>query len=209
MKQTIKNFFTKKRFKVLKNNKGFSLLEVLVGVSIIGIISAIAVPTFQSYRESASLTAGSTTTNNILKAYQSCIVLKEHSSCDTLAEININCQDCQQEATPHASKFCAWYDKSVGSKDFRMCVNVDGNTIARTVGGDFEVCHEECTGARANSADPCWNTPTTATVFSSGIKLCTQSTLTDDCGTAQTNWTFTCAKRSGANAGTCSSGDCQ
>ena len=46
MTQKIKEFFTKKRCRRLLNNKGFSLLEVLVAVSIIGIISAIAIPQF-------------------------------------------------------------------------------------------------------------------------------------------------------------------
>ena len=34
----------------LKNNKGLSLVEILVAVSIIGIISAIAIPQFANYR---------------------------------------------------------------------------------------------------------------------------------------------------------------
>ena len=37
MKKIIKNFLFKRRFKVLKNKKGFSLVEILVAVSIIGL----------------------------------------------------------------------------------------------------------------------------------------------------------------------------
>ena len=44
----------------IKSNKGFSLVEILVAVSIIGIISAIAIPAFQDYRANASKVAGDT-----------------------------------------------------------------------------------------------------------------------------------------------------
>ena len=41
MKTIIKNFLFKKRFKIMKNNKGFSLMELLVAVGIIGTLVGI------------------------------------------------------------------------------------------------------------------------------------------------------------------------
>ena len=46
MKNKLINFLFKKRIKILKSKKGFSLLEVLIAVGIIGVISAAAVCLF-------------------------------------------------------------------------------------------------------------------------------------------------------------------
>ena len=89
MKQTIKNFLFKKRIKILRSKKGFSLLEVLVAVAIIGIISAIAFPQFQDHRETATRTAGDTSIGNIERAFQNCIVLKSFSDCVSLADLGV------------------------------------------------------------------------------------------------------------------------
>ncbi len=36
---------------ILRNKKGFTLLEVLVTVGIVGVLSAIAIPAYKKYKE--------------------------------------------------------------------------------------------------------------------------------------------------------------
>ena len=155
MKQTIKNFLFKKRIKILRNKKGFSLLEVLVAVGIIAIISAIAVPQYTANRKEAAKVAGTTSINNIEKAYKHCVALKSHDDCDSLSKLKVSCEDCKDEDA--ASKFCVQIEKTVGGGVFRACIDFDnGDTTGRAYGGtlleDVKICYDRvtnCTGANA------------------------------------------------------------
>ena len=185
MKNKLKNFLLKKRIKILKNQKGFSLIEVLVAVGIIAIISAIAVPQFTANRNQAARVAGDTSIANIIKAFNACRVLKPFDQCNSLSAIGINCPDCHNDpATTNPNKFCAHIKKggTQDNPDFAACVSIEetasGNTITRTYGGALlqgKICHTkqnakgQCTGQTEPSAE-------------SPVETCSEDT---DCGSNQ------------------------
>ena len=202
----VKNFFTHRRCKkLLKNNKGFSLLEVLVAVTIIGIISSVAIVKFQDYKEGTAFVVAGTSASSIARAYQACVALKQHSQCNSLNRLKVNCDECTDGST--ANKFCVNYEKEIGNDTFNLCVAVDNDIITTTAGGDFKLCHKKCTGSFANAGDPCHSVGNNNENVMNPIKRCD---IDGDCGTNLSPTSYHCKKNTGSNAGTCNaSGECR
>ncbi len=181
----IKDFLNKKRCRKLKllNQKGFSLLEIMVAVTLMGIITAVAIPSYQRYRNKATDGVIKSSLNTIGRGSAACLVLGTgRDNCNSLREVNVTCPaglTCSQDAEPAsgADTIPLCFEASSGS-DARGCVQVtvsNGNfTVKSGIIGDDADCAGNVTPACASASA----TPTCA----HGCTVKQVGTAKDACG---------------------------
>ncbi len=76
MKTTIKRLSSS-----LRKSKGFSLVELLVVVAIIGVLAAVAIPAYQSYQANAKVSLVKSSLNQVKKAFAVCLTQSDVLSC--------------------------------------------------------------------------------------------------------------------------------
>ncbi len=72
----------------LKNSKGFTLIELMIVIAIIGILAAIAIPNFIAYRNKAFCTAAESDANGIAAAISDYFAIPSHIATPTQAQLN-------------------------------------------------------------------------------------------------------------------------
>ena len=85
--KTIKNFLLKKR-KILKSKAGFSLMELLIVVTIMGVISAIAIPAYDTYRGNANQAGAKAEAKTVYRALQTCLASGKSAADCSKADVN-------------------------------------------------------------------------------------------------------------------------
>ena len=70
------------------NDKGFTLIELMIVIAIIGILAAIAIPNFISYRNKAFCSSAESDANGIAAAVADYFAVPSHIATPVLADLN-------------------------------------------------------------------------------------------------------------------------
>ncbi len=81
------------------NSKGFTLIELMIVIAIIGILAAIAIPNFIAYRNKAFCSSAESDANSVASAIADYFAIPSHTSTPALSDLGSNLLSGNNSAT--------------------------------------------------------------------------------------------------------------
>ncbi len=198
--------------RTISNNRGLSLIEIMVALSILAVVGAIAVPQFANYRKAAGYSSLEQSTTNTKRAYDLCRATKSFGECNTLALINMPGLDgSATESVNSTISWCTDAEIDISGDNVKACIQFNsGGGVEETTNKRY--CFKDGTSGSNCGSQPGQTAPVVGTYQSQCDTIAFNKGPCGDVddpdgfcsGAGQTK----CMSSGDSKAGVCTSGAC-